>query len=60
MALGDGIRRNIATVDPAERTLLRDTILTARNPYARSSAKRYARAGLGLMASKNPRTGALP
>ncbi|MBT2454518.1 tyrosinase family protein [Streptomyces sp. ISL-86] len=27
MALGDGIRRNIATVDPAERTLLRDAIL---------------------------------
>src|SRR5882724_370252 len=27
MALGDGIRRNIAQVDPAERALLRDAIL---------------------------------
>jgi hypothetical protein len=27
MALGDGIRRNIASVDPAERALLRDALL---------------------------------
>ena len=27
MALGDGIRRNIATVDPAERALLRDALI---------------------------------
>ena len=27
MALGDGIRRNIASVDPAERVLLRDALL---------------------------------
>ncbi|MBX3325707.1 MAG: hypothetical protein KF682_07390, partial [Nitrospira sp.] len=27
MALGDGIRRNIASVDPTERALLRDALL---------------------------------
>jgi hypothetical protein len=27
MALGDGIRRNIASVDPAERALLRDALV---------------------------------
>lgn len=27
MALGDGIRRNVATIDPAERDLLRDALL---------------------------------
>jgi hypothetical protein len=27
MALGDGIRRNIAQVDPTERAMLRDAIL---------------------------------
>src|SRR5688500_6866271 len=27
MALGDGIRRNIASVDPAERALLRDALM---------------------------------
>ncbi|KIF01337.1 hypothetical protein PL81_36145 [Streptomyces sp. RSD-27] len=32
MALGDGIRRNIATVDPVERTLLRDAILKMNAP----------------------------
>jgi hypothetical protein len=27
MALGDGIRRNIASVDPAERAMLRDALI---------------------------------
>ena len=27
MALGDGIRRNIASVDPAERAMLRDALV---------------------------------
>ena len=27
MALGDGIRRNVATVEPAERALLRDALI---------------------------------
>jgi hypothetical protein len=26
MALGDGIRRNIASIDPAERAMLRDAL----------------------------------
>src|SRR5215472_3784151 len=34
MALGDGIRRNVAQVDPAERTMLRDAIKELINrPY---------------------------
>jgi len=33
MALGDGIRRNIAQVDPAERALLRDAILELHKRY---------------------------
>ncbi|MEV0414926.1 tyrosinase family protein [Streptomyces sp. NPDC050448] len=32
MALGDGIRRNIATVDPEERTLLRNSFLKMNTP----------------------------
>jgi hypothetical protein len=32
MALGDGIRRNIASVDPAERTLLREAFLKMNAP----------------------------
>lgn len=27
MALGDGIRRNIASIEPAERTMLRDALI---------------------------------
>ena len=33
MALGDGIRRNIAHVDPAERALLRDAIIELHHRY---------------------------
>lgn len=33
MALGDGIRRNIALVDPAERALFRDAILELHRRY---------------------------
>jgi hypothetical protein len=33
MALGDGIRRNIKTVDPAERAMLRDAIKELNNRY---------------------------
>ena len=33
MALGDGIRRNIAQVDPAERALFRDAILELHKRY---------------------------
>ena len=33
MALGDGIRRNIAHVDPSERALLRDAILELNKRY---------------------------
>jgi hypothetical protein len=31
MALGDGIRRNIASVDPAERAMLRDALIELNN-----------------------------
>ena len=31
MALGDGIRRNIAYVDPAERAMLRDALAELNN-----------------------------
>ena len=31
MALGDGIRRNIASVDPTERALLRDALIELNN-----------------------------
>ena len=33
MALGDGIRRNIKTVDPAERAMLRDAIKELNNRH---------------------------
>src|SRR6516225_989892 len=33
MALGDGIRRNIAQVDPAERIMLRDAIKELNNRF---------------------------
>jgi hypothetical protein len=33
MALGDGIRRNIASVDPAERSLLRDALIAINHRY---------------------------
>jgi hypothetical protein len=33
MALGDGVRRNIAQVDPAERAMLRDTIIEMHDRY---------------------------
>jgi hypothetical protein len=33
MALGDGIRRNIAQVDPAERALLRDAIVELHHRF---------------------------
>ena len=33
MALGDGIRRNIKTVDPAERDMLREAIKELNNRY---------------------------
>jgi hypothetical protein len=33
MALGDGIRRNIAHVDPAERAMLRDAIIELHHRY---------------------------
>ena len=33
MALGDGIRRNIAHVDPTERAMLRDAILALHHRY---------------------------
>ncbi len=33
MALGDGIRRNIASVDPAERVLLRDAFIALNNRF---------------------------
>src|SRR4051794_2348093 len=33
MALGDGIRRNIAHVDPAERALLRDALVEMNNHF---------------------------
>jgi hypothetical protein len=38
MALGDGIRRNIAHVDPAERALLRDAIIQMHHRYYPGSA----------------------
>ncbi|HYY81125.1 MAG TPA: hypothetical protein VFD04_18385, partial [Actinomycetes bacterium] len=31
MALGDGIRRNIASVDPTERAMLRDALIELNN-----------------------------
>jgi hypothetical protein len=31
VALGDGIRRNIASVDPTERALLRDALIQLSN-----------------------------
>src|SRR5882757_8376677 len=33
MALGDGIRRNIGSVDPAERALLRDALIELNHRY---------------------------
>ncbi len=33
MALGDGIRRNIASVDPAERTMLRDALVALNHKF---------------------------
>jgi hypothetical protein len=33
MALGDGIRRNIASVDPAERAMLRDALIEMNQRY---------------------------
>lgn len=33
MALGDGIRRNIAHVDPAERAMLRDALIAVNHRY---------------------------
>lgn len=33
MALGDGVRRNLSTVDPAERKMLRDAILELHKRY---------------------------
>ena len=33
MALGDGIRRNLSTVDPAERKMLKDAILELHKRY---------------------------
>jgi hypothetical protein len=33
MALGDGIRRNIASVDPSERALLRDALLALNDRF---------------------------
>jgi hypothetical protein len=33
MALGDGIRRNIASVDPAERALLRDALIALNQRF---------------------------
>ena len=33
MALGDGIRRNIAAVDPTERTLLRDALIALNQRF---------------------------
>ena len=33
MALGDGIRRNIAHVDPAERALLRDALVALNSRF---------------------------
>ena len=33
MALGDGIRRNIAHIDPAERAALRDAIIQLHSRY---------------------------
>ena len=33
MALGDGIRRNVATVDPAERALLRDALIELNHRF---------------------------
>lgn len=33
MTLGDGIRRNIASVDPAERALLRDALIELNNRF---------------------------
>ena len=33
MALGDGIRRNIASVDPAERALLRDALMALNQRF---------------------------
>lgn len=33
MALGDGIRRNIASVDPTERALLRDALIAINHRY---------------------------
>lgn len=33
MALGDGIRRNIASVDPTERALLRDALIALNQRF---------------------------
>lgn len=33
MALGDGIRRNIASVDPTERALLRDALIELNHRF---------------------------
>ena len=47
MALGDGIRRNIAAVDPAERALLRDAIVELnRRKYSGSRLDRPAPGGV--------------
>ena len=40
MALGDGIRRNIASVDPSERALLRDALLALNGEVGGSSPPR--------------------
>ena len=46
MALGDGIRRNVAHVDPSERAMLRDAILEMHHRFYRVLETAATRAAL--------------
>jgi hypothetical protein len=48
MALGDGIRRNIASVDPAERALLRDAMLELNRRFFPGSRTDAVPGGVSL------------
>ena len=46
MALGDGIRRNIAMVDPTERAMLRDAILEMNHRFFPGAKSEMPRGGV--------------
>lgn len=48
MALGDGIRRNIASVDPSERTLLRDALIALNHKFFPGSKADSVPGGVSL------------